>query len=413
MKIIHWIFLSFLLLAGLPSRARADRFRTDINPALIYYQAFLLEPHVTDTDHDYLLTNDWRGQPLVGKFATLITNYDTEMNYLRRAAAQTPPCDWGIDLSPGPETLLPQLAHCKQAVLAARLHAMWNLKNGDEAAARDDLLGALALGRNSARDGSLIAVLVQIATEGIVLATVAENFQHFSPATLQQFAHALDGPPARRTLASCLQAGRLIDGNWLIAQLQDLQKMHPGDDAAVIAGLHQKYESIPFGSEGTYWQQLTNDGGGTVAGLIHLAHETESWYQQLSEIMTLPHGPFEEQLKQFLDAAKKSGQFMFFDSPPPWPSVRRKEFAIETALAMTRAAIAYKLHGEEGLNNVTDPCGNGPFKFERFIFQGEDRGFQLKSTYVPGHKPLRMIFVEKDGPPFHVIGDLAGEPITP
>ena len=80
---------------------------------------------------------------------------------------------------------------------------------------------------------------------------------------------------------------------------------------------------------------------------------------------------------------------------------------------MVRAAVAYKLNGEAGLQSVTDPCGKGPFAFQRFIFQGEDRGFQLTSTYVATKGPVKMIFIEKDGPAITALGPRAGQAVTP
>jgi hypothetical protein len=58
---------------------------------------------------------------------------------------------------------------------------------------------------------------------------------------------------------------------------------------------------------------------------------------------------------------------------------------------------------------VTDPWGQGPFEFERFVFQGVDRGFELKSACrVNGWQEV-MIFVEKEGPAFYVNGRIAGQ----
>ncbi len=46
------------------------------------------------------------------------------------------------------------------------------------------------------------------------------------------------------------------------------------------------------------------------------------------------------------------------------------------------------------------------------MFKGVDRGFELKSAYAGAGAPLVMIFVEKRGPAFEVIGPDAGKPIT-
>jgi hypothetical protein len=78
---------------------------------------------------------------------------------------------------------------------------------------------------------------------------------------------------------------------------------------------------------------------------------------------------------------------------------------------MVRAAVEYKLQGTAGLQRVADPYGQRPFTLERFVSQGVDRGFKLKSAYEGRGFPEVLIFVEKDGPPFRVNWKNAGEPI--
>ena len=56
--------------------------------------------------------------------------------------------------------------------------------------------------------------------------------------------------------------------------------------------------------------------------------------------------------------------------------------------------------------------GNGPFGLQRFVFKGVDRGFELKSAYAGADAPFVMIFVEKQGPAFQVVGPDAGKAIT-
>ena len=81
-------------------------------------------------------------------------------------------------------------------------------------------------------------------------------------------------------------------------------------------------------------------------------------------------------------------------------------------LAMVRAAVEYKLRGEAGLKSVMDPCGKGPFAFQRVIFEGVDRGFKLKTAYDGGEFPEALIFIEKEGPPFRVNGPQAGQALS-
>jgi len=54
----------------------------------------------------------------------------------------------------------------------------------------------------------------------------------------------------------------------------------------------------------------------------------------------------------------------------------------------------------------------GPFAFGAFVFDGVDRGFQLKSAYAGLGFPEVLIFVEKDGPPFRVNWKNAGQALS-
>lgn len=416
--------LSCLLWAG-ASRAVADEtFRTDINPALLYFQGFMLAPNASDPAYQYFVTNNWygQGQHLPDQFGELVAHYDTEMKYLHRASLQKYPCDWGIDMSPGPETLLPELAWCKKAAIAAQLHVLWQVQQGDEDAACQDILATLALGRNSSRDGTLIAGLVEIAIENITCSMVAENFGHFSPATLQKLADGFASAPERGTIADSFVTERFTAGHWLRSRIEQYQIEHPGDDAAVMGELRNLIVRMNYDSETNYWDKLTNAAGGTVEGLIKMTQQSELFAERLSHIVTLPHGEFERKYQQYSDDVKKSGNYLTADALDAWPNSRRKEFTVQAELAMVQAAVAYKLRGDDGLKLVPDPFGNGPFTMERFVFEGQDRGFRLTSaySYIPKTGPaantpvpVTMVFIEKDGKPVFVNGVKAGQAAPP
>src|SRR6266446_4087219 len=163
MQIMKSISLSLLIATGLATCANGAAFRTDINPALLYYRAILMAPVWSEADRDYLFETEWLGQKLPERFSGMVTSYGKQFTFVRQAAQATVSCDWGIDMTPGPFTLLPQLSRLKAIAVVARLRGMWDLQQGRSAEARDDLLATMVLARNSARDGTLIAVLVQIA----------------------------------------------------------------------------------------------------------------------------------------------------------------------------------------------------------------------------------------------------------
>src|SRR5438309_9388539 len=245
-KSLKSVCLSLLLLAGAAALS-AESFRTDINPALRYYQAYLVAPDLSQQERDYVFNREWRGQTLPDRFAELLARYDKEFSQVRAAAHATVPCDWGIDMTPGPATLLPHLARIKAIAQAARLRAMWDLQQGRPAEARDDLLAAFALGRNSARDCVLISALVQIAVENCVCSTVAENLHQLPPEILKQLADGFAAAPPRGTMAACIPTEKSSFPGWLADRILELQKENPGNEATVMAGIRE----LIAGFEGT------------------------------------------------------------------------------------------------------------------------------------------------------------------
>jgi hypothetical protein len=127
--------------------------------------------------------------------------------------------------------------------------------------------------------------------------------------------------------------------------------------------------------------------------------------------MTLPHGPFEEQMSQFMGEVAKHPNPLVRKLFTVFDKCRTKEFSVLVKLAMIRAGVEYKLRGDPGLKSVKDPCGPGPFALRRFVVQGEDRGFELRSPYNARGFDEVLVFLEKSSPPIYVDGKNAGKPI--
>ena len=412
MKNMRSIGLSLLVLAGTTAVAGAQESRTDINPALTYYLSFLMAPEpMTNTDTDYLESSAGRSKPIPARFDTIFGGYDHQFGLVRQAAHSTAPCDWGIDWSAGAETMLPHLARVKRTAVTARYRARWELQQNRPDDARDDLVATFVMGRNGSQDGSLIAALVQIAVENLVCSTVAENFHQFPPETLEQLVAGMDAAPARGTMARSIAFEKFVGDVWLINRVQELQKENPGNDAKVMVMIGKIFDSSGDGGTNP-WPHIAAVAGNS-DGLIRLARELEPLYTQMAEIMALPHGPFEEQIGQFETQIQNSPNPLGTALFPAVGKARTKEFVIQETEAMVHAAVAYKLHGTDGLNSVMDPLGQGPFQLQRFVFQGVDRGFELKGAYSGRGFPEVMIFVEKDGPAFYATGKNAGQAVTP
>ncbi|HEY3861310.1 MAG TPA: hypothetical protein VGO59_05425 [Verrucomicrobiae bacterium] len=411
-------FTSFCWLAaiGAAGVVHAQTFRTDINPALTYYQAFNTAPDLPRGDSDFLFTNEWRGQKLPDRFGELVSRYDNEFRLMSQAAQSKAACDWGVDFSAGPDTLLGHLARAKTAANVARLRAMWDLQHDRQADARKDLLNALALGRQVSHDGCLISVLVQFAMERIVCETIAENYNHFTPEIFGELANGLSAPPARGTIANAIPMEKTF-ARWFVDRTQELQAGNPGNDARVMEGLRQIFEHAMTSGDSpdtnSSWAQVMAASGGTSDGVIKLLRDMDPLYDRLQTVETLPLAQYEEQMPPLSAEIDNSTNPFVRELFPALQKLRPREFSAMADLAMTQAAVQYKLNGQAGFNSVANPIGQGPFAMQRFVFDNAGRGFELSADYAGLGYPEVFIFIEKDGPPFLVFGKNAGKAPAP
>src|SRR6187551_2442447 len=117
--------LAALPLLFLPTGAAEPDFRTDINPALLYFQAYQAFPQPKGEDA-------WRtDEELDEQRLGILRQYDNSFKLVRRARFTKVPCDWGYDITDGPEALLPGLAPAKRLALVARLRAGVALEEGN------------------------------------------------------------------------------------------------------------------------------------------------------------------------------------------------------------------------------------------------------------------------------------------
>jgi hypothetical protein len=412
MKTLKSVCMAMLVMTGAAVDVGAQSPRTDINPALIYGRAFLTAPNFSPEDAHFLYDNNWQGQKLPERFSELMSQYDSQMELVCQAARSTAPCDWGIDMTEGPMTLLPHLSRAKAVVVATRLRVPWHLQNGRQSQACDELLAAFTLGRNVASDGTMISSLVRMAIENILSSSIAANFGQFSPETLKRLADGLNAAPGRQTVAACMPTEKAFFFDWTQHKILELQKKYAGNDAKVMEEIHQflAFDS-PDKEDTNFWPHLTQVSGGTSEGVLKLVRDRNQVYDKVVAFLNLPYAEFESQVKTFTEEMEKSQNPFVTKTIPSFIKARQREFRTLATLALVRAAVEYKLHGEEGLKRVNDPCGKGPFSFERFKFEGVDRGFELKSAFNLGKDQAVLIFVEKEGPPFQVDGNFPGRPI--
>jgi hypothetical protein len=159
-------------------------------------------------------------------------------------------------------------------------------------------------------------------------------------------------------------------------------------------------------------EKVVKAAGGTSEGVLNLLRELGPVYERVTTLMSLPPATFEGPMKQFMDEIPTHSNPLVPVFFRVFENCRNKEFGIQVKMEMVRAGIEYKLRGDKGLQGVQDPFGTGPFSFQRFVLNGEDRGFELKSRFRGRGFEEVLIFVEKNGVPFMIDGKNAGRVIS-
>lgn len=407
-RFLVWLLL--LLLASSRSDA-ADRFRTDINPALLYWQAWAEAPTLSDSDQGYLFTNDWRGHKLDQKFGDLIGRYDVAFKLLYRASKSKVACEWGYDLTDGPEALLPGLAKAKVLAQAARLRGLWRLQIGDQDSAIGDLASAFAQGRRLAEDRILISALVQYAIENICINAIAENYHRFSLASLDRFSASIAAGPPSGSVAACIPTEKTSLHGWLLRRIEELGQ-ESTDPAQVVEKSRELLKLLmdsPGERDPAKADRIIVAAGATVPGIIRYVGELAPMYDELQTLMQTPFPEAQTRIKTFDSRVRAHPNLLVQEMFSAMGNCRRKEFTAEVKRSMLQAAIEQRRGGDAAREQVKDPMSQQPFAYQRFLFDGADRGFELKSAFIlPGFNG-RMVFVDKDGPAFQIVGDHIGK----
>lgn len=390
-------------------------FRTDINPALLYFQAYQLLPPLTAEDEKFLHDQErgWQGQPLDERFDEVTARFDDSFRLLHRARFAKVPCVWGYDLTDGPRAMLPGLAPAKRLALAARSRMVSHLARGDEEAAVRDLVATWYLARNLSKDRILISALVQDAMENILTYGIAEQYHRLSPESLRELTEAFGAAPPRGSIADCIQTERVSFAGYHVARLKELQERYPGDDEKVWQEFARLWKEVQAESDGdeantaSAVKRLAEATDRKPGRILELLDELNGYYEQAEALMRADFLQYQQQVKRFSETLEQSNN-PFGTLLSVFGHVRGKEFSAFTRFAMVQAATAYRTDGEAGLLRVKDPLTGAPFEFSRAMVNGVDRGLRLQSKAELRGFPEVLIFVQEPGPSFRLDGPKAG-----
>jgi hypothetical protein len=211
--------------------ASAAEPRHDINPALLYFQAFNKFPELDEAESK-LLGTDAVGN-VTPEERDVAEHFNTAFKILLRARSQKAPCDWGTDPSDGPHAFTPNFIKIRTAVYAAVLRARLALADGQQERMRDELLAASVLSRHAATDATLVGVMIQVAVEAKILDFISPHFEEIKPTIRSELARHLNGPPHRSTVAEAMTVEREVFNSWFLNQLATFRATN--DDAKAVA----------------------------------------------------------------------------------------------------------------------------------------------------------------------------------
>ena len=295
METKRWSYGAVLLVIFALCTVSAIPPRQDINPALLYFQAFSQFPELDEAESK-LLTSDAVGDVSAEERA-VARRFNAVFKLLHRARTMKTPCDWGADIADGPHAFTPNFIKIRTAAYAAALRARVALTDGEQGGARDELLAASALGRNAAAGASLVGTMIQVAVDGKVLDFISAHFDQLKPQTRAELATGLNGPPLRQTVADAMANEQAGFCDWLSEKLEGYRAKEP-DDAKVLEQFRTLMTKT-FSNESDLEDKIIEASGGTSAGIIRYVKAVEPHYARCFAIARAPASDVKRETAEF------------------------------------------------------------------------------------------------------------------
>lgn len=335
MKQTRCSYGAVLLVVLALSTASAIPPRKDINPALLYWQAFSLFPELDETES--MLLGRHTAGIVTEEEKEIAQRFDASFKLLLRARAMKTTCDWGSDPADGPDAFVPRFIRIRTAAQAAVLRARVALAKGQQTEVRDELLAASALGRNGASSASLVGTMIQVAVDGLILDFISAHFDELKPQIRIDLTAGLNGAPARRTVADAIANEQAASGDWLADKLEAIRT----NERDVAKALEQVRVllSEAFKNESDLADRIIDASGGTSAGVIRYVKGTEPYFGRALRIARAPASDIKRETAEFEKAINASTNLLVRMVMPNIGKARLKELEFEARLARLPGAV--------------------------------------------------------------------------
>jgi hypothetical protein len=340
-------------------------------------------PKFTDAEQTRLMAEHLT-MPLDARAREIVGNAEYSLRMMHHGA-KLRRCDWGIDWeADGIEVLLPQMGAARVLSSLACLRARIRFEEGRRAEALDDLVAAVAMGRQVSRDGSLIGVLVGYSIEARMAEAIALLVPELDPSSVRNLMARLNALPQGGNPAEGLRACEEKTLDWFINKVKSAKDkeglvavLHP---LAVVAS-HPEGQGHDQADEG---RTLLERCGGTATGVLKFAEETRPSYPLMADRIGLPLPEFEKAFES--ETKRQAGNPVFKLFFPAVAKVRNSQARAEVRRALLSAAFAVRLDGPDALKTHTDPVACAPFEYTRF-----NGGFELRSRFGQDGQPLSLL----------------------
>jgi hypothetical protein len=379
--------------------------RTNVNPGLLYWQAFGALPRLDEAQQKELddfsdqLTQWSKGSSKVLQVIlptdanSLLGRYSRSLRLLQRARLSTVPCDWGTDLADGPDMLVPDTRGLRELTKVSLLKAAVQLEAGSFDDSADTLLSCLFLARNLAKDGTLVSVMLQQAAEGQFVNYIGAEVGRYPSTAVARLRQGLAQLPPRVPVLMGVEAERNFQ-RWMLAQVDNQVEKFPGDSrkayiasAEIIVDLF----AVDKDAHARDTAALEAASGATVEGLRRLLVDLGSFYDQARILALAGPDVVDEAASALEHHVEDSSNPVARAAIPNFGRARVRELSSMSRWAMMEASLEQILNGDAALLAFVDPLSQEPFR----VSEPEKGVIELRSRKSLGNEMDPVLRVMK------------------
>jgi hypothetical protein len=348
--------------------------RTNINPGLLYWQAFGALPRSDDAirkelDEFIEQLAKWSSglaasEPVelpVGA-SSLVIRYGRSLRLLQKARLSTAPCDWGADPADGPNMLVPDTRGLRELMKVSLLKAAVQLGSSSADESVDTLLACLTLARQFARDGTLVSVMLQQSAEGQFVDYIGSRLGRYPISAVARLRDGLSQIPPRVPVLTGVESESNFQ-RWMKDQIDTLVASNQGHRQKAYGDSRRILVDL-FADDARLTATLDTSSGGTTDGLYRLLTDLGSFYEEASMLALAGPNTVGQAGAAFDKRVDASSNPIALAMIPNISRARKKELTHLSRWAMMEGSLTQSIDGDAALLTVRDPLSDKAFSLK-------------------------------------------------